>query len=62
MKPPMNTIVESQAPNRGFFSIVLPNAAAHIPRKKIINMKPISVWNLDRPNASMRFAENCDQQ
>ena len=61
-KPVMKMMVESQAPRRGFFSIVLPKIAAHMPRKKIIRVNPMSVWNRVMLNVCIRFAENCDQQ
>lgn len=58
----MNTMVDNQAPSLGFFSIVLPNMAAHMPRKNMIKVKPMSVWNRVMSNVCIRFAENCDQQ
>ena len=58
MKPVMKIIVESHAPRRGFFSIVLPKIAAHMPRKKIIRVNPMSVWNRVMLNVCIRFAEN----
>ena len=58
----MNTIVDSHAPVLGFFSIVLPKIAAHMPRKNMIRVKPMSVWNLVVPNVSMSSLENWLQQ
>lgn len=59
--PIEKSMVETMAILFGLSSTIRPNAAAPIPRKKIMSMKPISPWNLDMSNNCWIFAEYCEK-
>ena len=58
--PKANRIVDTIAILLGFLSTKRPNAAAPMPRKKIISVKPMSAWNFVMSNASIRFFAYCE--
>ena len=59
--PIANKIVETILIFLGFNSTCLPKQAAHIPKKKIIKVNPISVANLLIPNKVCKSIEYCEK-
>ena len=55
--PMANKVVETTDIRFGFSSTMRPKVAAHIPKKKIIRVNPMSAWNFEMPKHSMMLTE-----